>query len=569
MKDKSHTGRSALVLALCATLLVLLCLAVARPLIQGSAQRRSAGAAARARAKERPKTEARPRAKEESPKKEEGPKEPAPATQQTDEQIARSPGAQELGAKIDRAIDESAFANARWGIYVSRLRDGRVLYARNATKPITPASNMKVYTTAVALDLLGADYRWRTSVYAAAAPDRDGNIAGDLILYGRGAPDLASETKRGRTASLGQLADDLYARGVRRVRGGIVGDESYFRGEPLGDGWLWNDVQWYFGAEVSALSINGNETTLTVTPGSRAGDDVNVRFDIPTDYFHVQNDADTLERGTPTTIGITRGLSDNEFRIWGQFPAGGRGFSARLAAHRPALWAAKLFRDALRARGIQVEGEARLRDARMSQDERFDPQGAVELAFLRSKTLGEIVRSTNKESINLFAELILRTLGKERGQMAPDPDPHRMRVRGDDAAGTAVIRLWLERASVPTLGLSLHDGSGLSRLDLVTPEATAALLSAIAKTSSATVFRDSLPVAGRDGTLTGRLRGVAGRVQAKTGTLTYSNSLSGYLSTDGDEPLVFSIICNNETAEGSSTQVIDEIARLLASYREP
>jgi serine-type D-Ala-D-Ala carboxypeptidase/endopeptidase (penicillin-binding protein 4) len=568
MKDKSYTGRSVLVFVLCSTLIVVLSLAVAGPLIEGSAQRRSGTAATRAREKEKPKDEASAR-RDEREKKEESPKKAETPVPQTDERITRSPGAEELGAKIDRAIDESAFASARWGIYVSSLRDGRVLYARNAQKPITPASNMKVYTTAVALDLLGADYRWRTSVYAPAAPDGQGTVAGDLVLYGRGAPDLASETKRGRQASLGQLADDLYARGVRRVRGGVIGDESYFRGEALGDGWLWNDVQWYFGAEISALSINGNEATLTVTPAAKAGDSVDVRFDVPTDYFHVRNDADTLERGTPTTIGITRGLSDNEFRIWGQFPAGGRGFSARLAAHQPALWAAKLFRDALRARGIQVEGDARLKDARMNQDERFDPQAAVELASVRSKTLSEIVRSTNKESINLFAELILRTLGKERGAMAPAADPHRMRVRGDDEAGTAVIRLWLERAGVQTPGLSLHDGSGLSRLDLVTPEATARLLAAIAKTSSATVFRDSLPVAGRDGTLAGRLRSVAGRIQAKTGTLTYNNSLSGYLSTDADEPLVFSIICNNETAEGSSTLVIDEIARLIASYREP
>jgi serine-type D-Ala-D-Ala carboxypeptidase/endopeptidase (penicillin-binding protein 4) len=562
MNNKSYTGRSAFVLGLCAACLVVLSLAVYGPLIEGSAQRAKTPAA-REKGKEKPKDEARPRAKEEEPT---AASTPVP---QTDEKITRSPGAQELGERINRAIDESAFANARWGIYVSSLRDGRVLYARNARKPITPASNMKVYTTAVALDLLGADYRWRTSVYATAAPDREGNIAGDLILYGRGAPDLASETKRGRAASLGQLADDLYARGVRRVRGSIVGDESYLRGEALGDGWLWNDVQWYFGAEISALSINGNETTLTVTPGSKTGDAVDVRFDVPTDYFQVKNDADTLERGTPTTIGITRGLSDNEFRIWGQFPAGGRGFSARLAAHRPALWAAKLFRDALRARGINVEGEARLRDARMSVDERFDPQSAVELASVRSKTLAEIVRSTNKESINLFAELILRTLGKERGETAPDPDPHKMRVRGDDEAGCAVIRVWLERAGVPTDGLSLHDGSGLSRLDLVTPEATAGLLKAVAGTASATVFRDSLPVAGRDGTLGGRLRSVAGRIQAKTGTLTYNNSLSGYLTTGQEEPLVFSIFCNNETAEGSSTQLIDEIARLVASYREP
>ena len=548
-------------------MLIVLSLAVTRPLI--NAQR--AAAPAREKTRERAREKDKERSRE--PSKEEGSPTLSPAAATTprpptDEAITRSPSALELGGKIDRAIDESAFTSSRWGVYVSSLRDGRVLYARNGNKPIMPASNMKVYTTAVALDLLGADYRWRTSVYATAAPDKDGSIGGDIILYGRGAPDLVSETKGGRVSSLGQLADALYSRGVRRVRGHVVGDESYFRGEALGDGWLWNDVQWYFGAEVSALTINGNETTITVTPGSKAGDAVSVKFDIPSNHLHIKNDAATLERGTPTTIGITRGLSDNEARVWGQFPAGGRGFSARLSVHRPALWAAELFREALRERGIAVEGEAQTRDARSETAARFDPQSAVELASVQSKTLGEIARSTNKESINLYAELILRTLGKERGAMAPDPDSHRNSTRGDDEAATAVIRLWLNRAGIPTDGLSLHDGSGLSRLDLVTPEVTARLLAAIAGTASASVFRDSLPIAGRDGTLGGRLRDSAGRIQAKTGTLTYTNSLSGYVRTAGDEPLVFSIICNNETAEGSSTRVIDEIARLLASYRE-
>lgn len=568
MNNKNYTGRNALVVGLCAVLLIVLSLAVARPLIKVSAQRATAPAREKQREREKDKDQSRETSKEESSPTPAATTAAATPRSQTDEVISRSPAALELGGKIDRAIDESAFASARWGVYVSSLRDGRVIYARNGNKPITPASNMKVYTTAVALDLLGADYRWRTSVYTTTAPDKDGTVGGDIILYGRGAPDLSSETKGGRVSSLGQLADALYGRGVRRVRGHVVGDESYFRGEALGDGWLWNDVQWYFGAEVSALTINDNETTLTVTPGSKAGDAVGVKFDIPSNHLRIKNDANTLERGTPTTIGITRGLSDNEARVWGQFPAGGRGFSARLSVHRPALWAAELFREALRARGITVEGETQTRDARAGVDARFDPQSAVELASVQSRTLGEIARSTNKESINLYAELILRTLGKERGQMAPDPNSHRNTTRGDDEAATAVIRLWLGRAGIPTEGLSLHDGSGLSRLDLITPEVTARLLAAIAGTSSAGVFRDSLPIAGRDGTLGGRLRDSAGRIQAKTGTLTYTNSLSGYVRTVGDEPLVFSIFCNNETAEGSSTRVIDEIARLLASYRE-
>lgn len=482
-------------------------------------------------------------------------------------QAAASRSAQELARKIDEAIEGSDFAAARWGVFVMSLRDGRVIYARDTSRPFTPASNMKVYTTAVALDTLGADYRWRTSVYADKEPDARGTIAGDLVLYGRGAPDLMSQAKKDAPAQLSQLADDLYKRGVRRVRGSLIGDESYFRGEPLGDGWLWNDIQWYFGAEVSALTVNGNETSVTITPG-KPDEAAAVKFENGDGFLHLTNDAHTSARGSSLTIGLTRGLSDNNVRVWGDFPASGRSYSVRVSVHQPALWAATLFRQELQRRGITVDGETKSRDARAAPDEQFDPERAVELAYTTSKSLGEIVRATNKYSININAELILRTLGRERRSLAPDPDPVKMRIRGDDEAGLSVVRLWLERAGIQTTGLSLHDGSGLSRLDIVTPETTARLLAAIAQTPSAKVFRDSLPVAGRDGTLSGRLAVTGGRIQAKTGTLSYNNSLSGYVLAADDEPYVFSIICNDETARGSSITVIDAIARLLADYRE-
>jgi D-alanyl-D-alanine carboxypeptidase/D-alanyl-D-alanine-endopeptidase (penicillin-binding protein 4) len=471
----------------------------------------------------------------------------------------------ELRRKIDEAIDSSGLDSARWGVFVMSLKDGRVLYARDADKPFIPASNMKVYTTAVALDLLGADYRWRTSVYGASEADKNGTINGDLTLYGRGAPDLALSIK-GSQSSLSQLADELYRRGVRRVRGNVVGDESYFRGEPLGDGWLWNDVQWYFGAEASALSIGGNEVSLSLAPAGKAGEAANIKLEPETDFVRVVNDAVTAERGQPATIGINRGLSDNVFRVWGEFPLNSSGFRARLSVHQPALWAARMFREELRAHGITVEGEALTKDSRVTKEsDRFDPQGAIELAYISSKTLGDIARLTNKESLNLEAELILRALGKERGATAPASDASKMLTRGDDEAGLAVIRQWLEQKGISTAGFALHDGSGLSRLDLVTPEATARLLAAITKSSAANIFHDTLPVAGRDGTLRSRLRAEGGRIYAKTGTLTYINSLSGYAVSGAGETMAFSVICNNETTPSSSIPVIDRIASLLAS----
>ncbi|MDT4968474.1 MAG: hypothetical protein QOJ64_3211 [Acidobacteriota bacterium] len=484
-------------------------------------------------------------------------------------EVSDSPAVRELGRNIDRAIDESVFSKARWGVFVMNRRDGKVLYARNGDRSISPASNMKIYTTGVALDLLGRDYRWRTTVYAENAPDSKGAVAGDLVLMGRGAPDLSSSKgKNDSESSLDELADAVYERGVRHVSGDLIGDESYFRGDALGDGWLWNDVQWYFGAEVSALSINGNQMDVAVAPSSKAGEKASVTLKGGTRYFEITNDTSTADRGVPATIGITRGLSDNNVRVWGEFPLGGRALDAHLSVHQPALWAATLFREALEARGITIEGKIRSVDSRENEtDEGMDRKRQVELASVNSQTLADLARLTNKESINLYAELILRTLGKERGATAPDADPKKMRSRGDDEAGVAVIRSWLDRHQLPTESLSLHDGSGLSRLDLVTPEATARLLASISQTPVADLFRETLPVAGRDGTLKFRLRGrAAGRIMAKTGTVAYVNSLSGYATTADDEQIVFSIICNDETSKGSSIQVIDKIADLLVSF---
>ena len=474
-----------------------------------------------------------------------------------------------LAAIIDREIDEGAFSSARWGVAVVSLRDGRTVYAREAERLFTPASVMKVYTTAVALDMLGADYRWRTSVYADGAPDSEGTIRGDLVLYGRGAPDLLSRAGSGGSSDFAALADELYRGGVRRVRGDVIGDESYFRGEMLGGGWLWEDAQWYYGAQPSALSVDGNEITLRLAPASKVDEPVEVKLVPPTDYVRITNDARTIERGARPTLGVTRSLSSNDVRVWGEFPAGGAGYGVRLSVYRPALWAAHLFREALRARGIEVRGEARARDARATEEDRFDPERAKELAHVLSRPLGEIVREVNKESLNLEAELVLRTLGKERGADAPDPDPRKNRTRNTDAAGLALVRRWLEQSGIETQGIALHDGSGLSRLDLVTPGATARLLVRIAETSSAEVFRASLPVAGRDGTLQGRMQNApaGSSIVAKTGSLTYVNGLAGYATTADGEPLAFAIFCNDKTQGQSSLRAIDAIA--LALTRHP
>ncbi len=469
-----------------------------------------------------------------------------------------------LGLAIERAINESAFKDSRWGVSVIGLNNGQVLYSLNGDKLFTPASNMKLYTTAVALDLLGGNYRWRTSVYADAQPDANGALKGDLVLYGRGAPDLLSETKNENNNSLAELANALLQKGVREVTGNVIGDASYFRGEPIGDGWQWNDLQWYFGAEASALSINENQVELSVAPPEKSASMPTIRTTDTTGHMTIFPRMEIVNRGERFKLGIQRGLSDNQVQVWGHFPAGSNGYGAQLSVHDPALWAARLFIDALKRTGIAVAGTAQARDSKTSSTQRFEPSHSNELAAVTSQNLFEIIKATNKHSINLNAELILRTLGRERGPMVSDPSGEQ--ERGDAETGAAIISLWLGRNGIQTTGLAIHDGSGLSRLNLVSPESTARLLIAIWRTNSGELFRQTLPVAATDGTLRGRLKGLEKQLSAKTGSLIYDNSLAGYVVAKSGDTFAFSIMCNDQTGPGSSVQVIDQIAELLGNY---
>jgi len=463
-----------------------------------------------------------------------------------------------------------------------------VLYERAESEPFTPASNMKVYTTAAALDLIGADYRWRTSVYLAGNLDANGAINGDLILYGRGAPDLSSNIKLDSRAesvnnSLAALADGLKARGVRSVRGRIIADESYFGGDDYPQGWLWNDMQWYYGAQASALSINDNSVLLTVASENQTSGDAPQVVTLPvTDFMHIKNDATVVERGKRTTIGVTWREGDGSLRVYGDIPAGTKSFGVRVATPEPARAAANLLRSALNERGIDTSAaEVTTRDARSRAVENFNPATTPELAFSLSRTLAEVVRTTNKDSVNLNAELLLRTLGRERSRPKPDATnadessqsqnahaQNQSRNYDDTQAGLNALRRWLEAAGIPTSGFAPRDGSGLSPLNLVTPGATVQLLAYMTQVPAGRTFFDSLPRAGYDGTLRGRMGDTEGRVVAKTGALAQTNALSGYATSADGELLIFSIFCNDETGAGRVTGTIDRIVTLLARYSE-
>jgi D-alanyl-D-alanine carboxypeptidase/D-alanyl-D-alanine-endopeptidase (penicillin-binding protein 4) len=460
--------------------------------------------------------------------------------------VSQKPEDAAMCGEINRAINESLFANARWGVFAVSLKDGRVICSLDGRKLFNPASIQKTLTAIVALDLLGADYRWKTSVYAGNQIDSEGVLNGDLILYGEGAPDFDS-------AALENLIGQLQAKSLKTVKGNVVGDSSYFRGDTIGDGWTWNELQWYYGAEASALSFNDNQAFINVENGKGLA---------TTDYLQV-----TV--GNPTPInngkqkaayeagGIKRGLENNNFYVWGNE----KNFGARVSVHNPAGLAAKNFKELLEKKGIAVEGEAQSRDWKSS--DALDAAKAQELASVQSQTLAEIVKKMNKHSVNLYAELILRTIGKRFSDTVPDNIQLPQNVRGDDTTGAAVMKKWLLQHNIAADEVQISDGSGLSRLDFVTPEAFARAFIAAAKSPYAKVFADSLPIAATDGTLGGRLSKAKGKIIAKTGTITYVNSLAGYGANANGEVFAFAIISNNVTRKNGVTNVIDKAATIL------
>ncbi len=453
-----------------------------------------------------------------------------------------------LCVNINRTIEESPYAGARWGIFVLSMKDGRIVCSRDGRQLFNPASIQKTLTAIVALDRLGADFRFKTSVLSANQIDADGNLNGNLTLYGTGAPDFDNE-------QMIDLINQLQSKGLKHIKGDVVGDASFFKGASIGDGWTWNDLQWYYGAEGSALSFRENQAAIFL--------DENGKPAATTDFVQIRGELKPVESGHVEAFGAERGLESNEIYAWGN----GKRAYGRIAVHNPALWAAKTLKESLQQKGIAIDGDFKSID--WKTENRADAASMSEIAAVQSKPLGELVQRMNKHSVNLYGEVLLRAIGKRFGAEAPDESREIQELRGDDSAGAAVVKKWLKEKNVAVDDIQIRDGSGLSRLDFVTPEAFGRALVYAAKSNFGQVFADSLPIAGTDGTLGGRLGSAKGKILAKTGTITFVNSLTGFAQATDDEIYAFAIIANNVTRKPDATRVVDKIAASLVNVNAP
>jgi len=479
----------------------------------------------------------------------------------------------ELQTRIAEVLARPELSPAMVGIKVVSLDTGRVLFEERADKLLRPASNMKLYTVAAALDRLSPDYRFVTSVYAATRPDAYGVVKGDLTIYGRGDPSIAARFNNGDyLKGIDDLATRIAAAGVKRVQGDLVGDESYFVGPKYGAGWNWEDLTWYYGAEVTPLTVNDNALDLFIKPGPAVGQPALITTGPPDPLLSVVNKVITSAKGVRREISIHRGLGENTITITGSIPLDDRGYTGGIGISHPALLFVYLLRTSLSQKGVIVTGKSRTTgEAQPAMLSAVPIAGASptpfqnEIATLQSPPFSLIAAQTLKPSQNLYTELILRTLGK----VTPPPAGASILSQTSEELGLEAVKSFLKTVGIRPEALSLDDGSGLSRNDMITADASVQLLTFMSKHRYATVFRDALPIAGVDGTLRNRLKGTPAEnnLRAKTGSLSSAASLGGYLTTAGGEKLAFSIMVNNYPRDfDPRSACIDPIAVLLASF---
>ena len=522
-----------------------------------------------------------------------------------------------LAQQIAALVSQPAVARAHWGVMVTTL-DGRPIYALNEAQLFQPDSNAKLFTTAAAMALLGPHQRFTTRIEYGSVGSKDKTIYGDIVIIGTGDGNLSSndfpyhtpgETKNAPEAEIPPLhylievADEIAAAGVKRLKGDVIGDDTVFPWEPYPQGWSIDDMVWGYGAPVSGLSIGDNQIRVTVRPGRTAAECPTLEWQagIPA-YFQV--DAGALFTGPAKSgnhVQMAREVGSKALRIYGSIAVDAPPDSEEIAIADPAEFAAIALKELLEERGVRVDGKAVSKHRFVYQGPGFMEESRQDLPKLPAvpmsaglssiltglvscsdacpvmlqhtspQVLDDVVL-TNKISQNLHAELLLHHLGKTYGEAYADGDGG---VDGSTAEGVRVVRQFLVNAGIDKDDFVFYDGSGLSGYDLVTPRAVAKLLSYAAhdpKTGAPqpwfAAWKASLPIGGVDGTLADRFTTapLKGHVFAKTGTHSEGRALSGYLDCASGQTVIFSILLDHHLpGDNADRDAMDKIVAAIAA----
>jgi serine-type D-Ala-D-Ala carboxypeptidase/endopeptidase (penicillin-binding protein 4) len=459
----------------------------------------------------------------------------------------------ELRDQLDDYFNDQNFTNAFWGVMVKSLRTGEILYKRNQDKLFTPASNMKLFTCAAALLFLGPNYSYETNLLCNGELLR-GTLKGDLVIQGSGDPTISNRFFSGNVTKVFEnWADSLKAKGVYEITGDIYGDDTVFDNEELGKGWSLDYESSWFAAPSSALCFNDNIIMIKIDP-----DEVNfpakISINPDTRFVTINANIITSAEDSEPNIKISRPRESNIITIVGSIPKGSKTRIEHVSVSNPNMYFLSVLKEIFEEHGIIIRGKVMvLKDSQKS----ISDDNLIPLYTHNSVQLRLIIKEMNKNSNNIYAEQILKTIGLEENNF------------GSIKNGVDACKDLFNTMGINLDNMVMADGSGLSKLNLVTPRQIVNLLSFMYKNEVFNDFYESFPIAGVDGTLIDRMKRTIAQnnVHAKPGYNDNVSALSGYLRTVSGEPLVFSIIVNNFlTSPALANYIQDSVCHRLINF---
>jgi len=461
---------------------------------------------------------------------------------------------QQVAFEIDTLITNAPTDMGWWGVKVQYANTEEVIYERNPAKLFMPASNMKLYTTAAALWMLGPQYKYVTDFMTSGNIDEKGTLNGDLIIKGSGDPSWSWRFFDGNYDSVMVIfIDSLKAKGITSIAGNIIGDDNIFDDQDLGYGWSWDDEPYYYAAQLSGLSYSENYIDYDLVPDSlNPGNLVTIIPKPMTDYLNLSNELVTVSSDTSTEWDYGRQRTTNNAWFKGNYRLEKGETERTITIHNPTLYTVHVLKERLEDAGIMVSGMP------IDADDLPDSLNYGETSRLFSYTshpLSDIISKVNRPSQNFIAESLQKTLGAEFGQ------------EGSSYEGRKVEMMLFDSLGMEISNIKLRDGSGLARHNLVSPNSTASLLQTMWNHPLRSYYMESLPLSGVTGTIRKRALGTSaeGNVRAKTGTIGWVRALSGYTWTQSGEPIIFTLMVNHYTIPTDEVNIyLDQIMAILS-----
>ena len=454
--------------------------------------------------------------------------------------------------ELEKFAADPSLGNASWGFLATDARTGKELFAYNPDLALIPASTQKIVTTSTSLALLGGKYQFETLLQYDGQIN-DNTLNGNLIILGSGDPSLGSTTMHD-SLSMERLFSSWYTdmrkAGILNIEGNIIADGSCFDDHMVPPKWFWEDIGNYYGAGAHGLTINENMYTVFFSPGNREGAAAEViRTEPPVPGMDYINNVATGPLRSGDQVYIYGSPYGNVRWLTGTVPLGENNFAVRGSMPDPGLFLASAFQKFLENQGMQINGKAYThRDSQQVSTK----TSRLTISRWHSPELADITSRTNLNSVNTYAENLIKTMGKE------------LSGKGTYPGGAEVISSFWNNKGLDTKGLRIHDGSGLSPFNNITVRQLTHMLTFIA--SDDVLFQSVIsgfPVAGRSGSLSGLFRGTAseGTLQAKSGFLSNVRAYSGYTYCRNGNLIAFTIIVNNYS--GSALQMRTRMVNLM------